>query len=217
MKQMMWCHSLILLVSLVASGLAKDAPNLLDAVKRRDHKALTQLIKAKADVNVTQPDGASALAWAIYLDDQTAAEMLLAAGAKVNTADEYGETPLTLACNNGNLALVQKLLVAGAEVKAARWDGSTALMLAANSGNAAIVKLLIEKGAEVNAKEKTKGQGKPRLTEGTSVSQWVLALFAVDALTNPDDYEHKLSVCETCGVVGFDGEHRGRRGCPAHH
>src|SRR5262245_61543763 len=64
--------------------LAHDAASVLEAVKRRDHKALQALIKAKADVNVAQPDGATALAWAIYLDDQAAAEMLLAAGAKVN-------------------------------------------------------------------------------------------------------------------------------------
>src|SRR5215813_7448700 len=93
--------------------LANDASNLLDAVKRRDHKALKALIEARADVNVAQPDGATALAWSIYLDDQQAAEMLLAAGAKVNTVDEYGETPLTLACGTGNAVLVSKLVAAG--------------------------------------------------------------------------------------------------------
>ena len=72
---------------------ANDPADLLDALKRRDHAALKSLIKAKADVNIAQPDGATALAWAVYLDDQAAAELLLAAGAKVNTADEYGETP----------------------------------------------------------------------------------------------------------------------------
>ncbi|HKC85075.1 MAG TPA: ankyrin repeat domain-containing protein, partial [Blastocatellia bacterium] len=87
-------HCLMLCIIAAAACLAKDVPDLLDAVKRRDHKALKALIKARADVNVAQPDGATALAWAIYLDDQEAAEMLLAAGAKVNTADEYGETPL---------------------------------------------------------------------------------------------------------------------------
>jgi ankyrin repeat protein len=137
---------------------ANGAGTVLDAVKRRDHKALKALIAARADVNATQPDGASALAWAIYLDDQAAAEMLLAAGAKVNTADEYGETPLTLACNNGNVALVQKLVAAGADPKAARWDGSTALMLAANAGKVEIVKLLLERGATINAAENKRQQ-----------------------------------------------------------
>ena len=49
----------------------------LDAVKRRDHKALAAFLKSKADANAAQSDGATALAWAIYLDDTEAAQMLL--------------------------------------------------------------------------------------------------------------------------------------------
>src|SRR5262245_34467346 len=99
------------LVSLVLAGLcclwawaalpALQAParglRVLDAVKRRDEKALTALLKAKADVNAAQADGATALAWAVHLGERGIAEALLAAGAKVDTADEYGETPVTLA------------------------------------------------------------------------------------------------------------------------
>src|SRR5881392_506739 len=70
---------------------------LLDAVKRRDQKAFATLLRAKADVNAAQPDGSTALAWAVYLGQTTMAEALLNAGARANTADEYGETPVTLA------------------------------------------------------------------------------------------------------------------------
>jgi ankyrin repeat protein len=131
---------------------------LIDAVKRRDHRALTALVAASVDVNQAQPDGATALAWAAFLGDDAAAGSLLAAGAKANTADEYGETPLTLACANGDAPLVGKLLQAGADAKAARWDGETALMIAANSGSADAVKMLIDHGADVNAAESRKGQ-----------------------------------------------------------
>jgi ankyrin repeat protein len=86
---------------------------LVDAVKRRDHQAVLSLAAQKADVNGAQPDGATALSWAAYLDDRDSADVLLAAGAKVNVADEYGETPLTLACANGDAELVQKLVKAG--------------------------------------------------------------------------------------------------------
>src|SRR5271156_2508918 len=84
------------------SALAASDLRLLDAVKRRDPKAVTALLQMKVDVNATQPDGATALAWAAYLNETELAEKLLAAGAKPNTADEYGETPLTLACANGD-------------------------------------------------------------------------------------------------------------------
>jgi ankyrin repeat protein len=142
----------------VAATCLCNGLGLIEAVKTRDHKALEAIIKSHADVNVAQPDGATALAWAVFIDDREAAEMLLAAGARVNTADEYGETPLTLACGTGNVALVRRLLAAGANASAARWDGSTALMIAANSGRPEAVKLLIEHGANVNAVEKKKGQ-----------------------------------------------------------
>src|SRR5579859_3780895 len=94
------------------SAFASTDLRLLDAVKRRDHKAVTSLLQARVNVNAAQPDGATALAWAAYLDDADTAGKLLAAGAKPNTSDEYGETPLTLACANGDAALVGKLLAA---------------------------------------------------------------------------------------------------------
>ena len=53
---------------------------LVEALKRRDRKAVTSLLAQHADVNAAQPDGATALSWATYLDDRESAELLLAAG-----------------------------------------------------------------------------------------------------------------------------------------
>src|SRR5262249_6278098 len=106
----------------VAATCLCDGIGLLEAVRTRDHKALEAIIKSHANVNVAQPEGATVLAWAVFIDDREAAEMLLAAGARVDTADEYGETPLTLACGTGNVGLVKRLLDAGATANAARWD-----------------------------------------------------------------------------------------------
>src|SRR5258708_21551887 len=39
------------------------------------------------DVNATQPDGATALAWASYWDDLETADLLIHAGAKPNIAN----------------------------------------------------------------------------------------------------------------------------------
>src|SRR6185295_1927016 len=61
---------------------------LLEAIKRRDRKAVVSLLAQHADVNAAQPDGATALSWALYLDDRESADLLLAAGASVKTADE---------------------------------------------------------------------------------------------------------------------------------
>jgi ankyrin repeat protein len=131
---------------------------LLDAVKRRDQKAFATLLRAKADVNAAQPDGATALAWAVYLDQPAMAEALLKAGAKANTTDEYGETPVTLAAANGDAALVQRLLAAGGNARATRWNGETVLMIAAGAGSLDAVKQLVLHGADVNVADPIKGQ-----------------------------------------------------------
>jgi ankyrin repeat protein len=131
---------------------------VLDAVKRRDQKTFTSLIRAKADLNAAQPDGATALAWAVHLGQRSMAEALLDAGANANTVDEYGETPLTLAAANGDGVLVQRLLEVGAKATSTRWNGETALMIAAGAGSVDAVRHLVLRGADVNAADPRRGQ-----------------------------------------------------------
>jgi uncharacterized protein len=147
-----------LLAILATACFAAGDLRLIEAIKDRNAKAVNSLLSEHVDVNSPQPDGATPLAWAVYLDQEDTVDLLMKAGAEVNTADEYGETPLTLACANGNGAVIRKLLEAGADSNAARWDGETALMLAARSGNAEAVKLLLSKGAKLDAAESRKGQ-----------------------------------------------------------
>ena len=149
---------LLLFAAFATACFASSDLRLIDAIKDRNPKAVNSLLSAHVDVNSPQPDGATPLAWAVYLDQEDTVDLLMKAGAKVNTADEYGETPLTLACANGNGAVIRKLLEAGADSNAARWDGETALMLAARSGNAEAVKLLLSRGAKIDASESRKGQ-----------------------------------------------------------
>jgi ankyrin repeat protein len=131
---------------------------LIDAVKRRDINAANALLARHADVNAALPDGATALAWAVFLDLPDLAAKLMEAGANVNTVGEYGETPLTLALANGDAPLASKLLKAGADPKATRWNGETALMIAAGAGSVEGVKLLLDAGVDVNGAEPRRGQ-----------------------------------------------------------
>jgi len=131
---------------------------LLDAVKRRDDKAFAALLRAKADVNASQPDGATALAWAVHLGERRMAEALLDAGANADTVDEYGETPVTLAAANGDARLVERLITAGGNPKATRWNGETAVMIAAGAGSVDTVRQLARHGADINAAEPRGGQ-----------------------------------------------------------
>jgi uncharacterized protein len=132
--------------------------SLIDAVRRRDDRAFAALLKAKADVNAAQPDGATALAFAVHLGERAMAEALLGAGANPNAADEYGETPVTLAAANGDASLLERLLAARGDARAARWNGETALMIAAGAGSLESLRGLARHGAAVNAAEPRAGQ-----------------------------------------------------------
>lgn len=157
-----WLRALVVVpllwtASLAAAG-AGDDLRLVDAVKKGDHDAVRSLLNARVDVNARQPDGATALAWAVHRDDSQTAELLIAAGADVNTANDYGVSPLSLACVNGSAPMVERLLKAGANPNSALLTGETALMTCARTGSLDAVKSLLARRAEVEAKETRRGQ-----------------------------------------------------------
>ena len=152
---------LLTIVLLAAPGIAAIAPTdsaLIDAVKDQNSRLVATLIAEHVNVNAAQPDGATALSWAAYLDQADVVDLLMRAGTKPNTVDQYGETPLTLASATGDFAVMEKLVAAGADATAARWNGETALMIAARSGTLPGVKLLLAHGAKIDAAESRKGQ-----------------------------------------------------------
>jgi ankyrin repeat protein len=121
---------------------------------KRDTGAVRALVQKKADVNVPQNDGTTALMWAVRYDDLDTADVLIRAGAKVATANRDGATALELAAMNGSAAMLQKLIKAGADPNLSlSKTGDTALMMAARTGNPAALNALIESGANVNARE----------------------------------------------------------------
>jgi ankyrin repeat protein len=132
---------------------AASDQRLIEAVKNRNTAAVRALLKQRIDVNAPQGDGATALHWAVHLNDVDATDLLLRAGARANVANDIGATPLYLACTNRHAVLVEKLLAAGANPNATLLNGETALMTCARTGNAQAVKALLIRGADVNAKE----------------------------------------------------------------
>jgi len=128
-----------------------------DAAMKGDKAAVQTLIRQKADVNLPQADGATAIQWAAYRNDLDIADLLIAAKADVKAPNHDGATPLRLASINGSAPMIQRLLKAGADVNEASSNGETALMFAARNGNPDAVKVLIDNKADVNAKEKLRG------------------------------------------------------------
>jgi ankyrin repeat protein len=131
--------------------------SLADAAQAKDFARVQTLLAQSADVNTPQPDGMTALHWAVQHDETAAVKALLAAGADAKAANRYGVRPLNLACQRGHTANVEMLLAAGADANATLSGGETPLMTAARTGRPGPVKALIARGADVNARER-KGQ-----------------------------------------------------------
>lgn len=148
------------LVPMLAATVVAAEPNrrVADAARARDVKALTAMIRQKADVNVPQSDGATALHWAAHWDDAAMAGQLLSAGARVAALNDYGVMPLFLAATNGSARMIDLLITAGASPNAALPTGETVLMTASRTGRAEAVRALLAKGADVNTRQNSKGQ-----------------------------------------------------------
>jgi ankyrin repeat protein len=127
--------------------------DVADAVMKGDTAAFRKLLTAKADVNVPQVDGATALHWAVYRDDMEAADLLLKAGANVMAVNREGTTPIFMAALYGNPKMIERLIKAGADAKARGPNGETTVMFAARNGNPEAIKVLVAAGVDVNAKE----------------------------------------------------------------
>lgn len=139
-----------------------SGPSLIDVVRHAERgasrAAVEERLSAGADVNGAEPDGTTALHWAIQRDHQDVVQTLLDAGAAVDATNRYGVTPLALAATNGSAPLVNTLLKAGARPDAPSPGGDTPLMLAARTGRLDVLRLLLDAGADVDATEQWKGQ-----------------------------------------------------------
>jgi ankyrin repeat protein len=147
----------------VASFAAPNAdPSLINAVRAGDKAKVASLVQQRADVNAPEPDGTTALMWAVRgsftKDDTAIADALMRAGADVKASNLYGISALYLACQNGNAAMIEKLIKAGADPNATATEGETALMTAARTGVAEAAKVLLDHGAQVDAKETWHGE-----------------------------------------------------------
>ncbi|PZN30895.1 MAG: hypothetical protein DIU71_11195, partial [Proteobacteria bacterium] len=137
---------------IACAALAGQPPELIALVKRGDREAALPLIK-RGKVDAREPDGTSALHYAVYNGDVELVKRLIRARADVNARNDYGATPLAVAAESGNAAIIELLLKAGADVESPNAEGQTALMVVARTGNVEAARLLLRQGADVNARE----------------------------------------------------------------
>lgn len=175
MRRLGW--PLLVVVMAASAAAAAEKPPLIAAVKARDTAAVRALLKP-ANVNETEADGTTALAWAAYQGDDATAAVLLKAGADPDKANVYGVTPLSLACENANVPLVTLLIKGGADPNRARLTGETPLMACINAHAAEGALALIAAGADTNTAEKVDGQTPLMWAAATKQPQIVRALLA---------------------------------------
>ncbi len=130
----------------------------MDAVKAGNIAVVKKTLQLHGDPNAADPDGTTALHWAVQTDRLDLVEALISAGAKVKVTNRWGVTPLALAVTNGNPAITQALLKAGADPRHAVPETGTPLLTAARSGNPDVIKALLAAGVNANEAEETSGQ-----------------------------------------------------------
>ena len=157
-KQTLDAVGAIVLVACIGIGTASAQGSLVAAIRANDVAAVRTLIDKRVEVNAVQPDGTTALHWAVDRDAQEMVRLLIRAGADVKAANRYGATPLWLASLNGNAVIMGMLLEAGADAAAVSAEGETALMVAARTGKLDAVEMLLSRGADPNIKESWRGQ-----------------------------------------------------------
>jgi ankyrin repeat protein len=177
LRAFIWLYA-AMFAPIMARG-ADDA-RLADATERNDSAAVSALLKEGAAVDAAQPDGMTALHWAVYHDNLELARALIAAGADATTSTRYGVRPLNIACTNGNEAIVEMLLAAGADSNGTLPGGETALMTAARTGRIGPLRLLLARGAETNTRE-DRGQTAMMWAAAEGHDEVVEALLAAGA------------------------------------
>ena len=115
---------------------------LLYAAREGCVECAKYLLKAKADINLPDPDGTTPLILALMNMRFNMAAYLVQAGADVNKWDFYGNTPLYVAIDMNTLPR-------GGRPDLPSLDDTTGLQVAA---------MLLEKGADVNAQLKLRPQ-----------------------------------------------------------
>jgi ankyrin repeat protein len=144
--------------ALAADTVTSKDLRLVEAAKARNSAAAVALLSKRVDPNVAEPDGTTALHWAVRYDEVMLVERLLKAGAKADVANRYGVTPISLACESGSAAVVEHLLKAGVSPNATGPLGETALHTCAHTGNVDAAKALLARGAKVDAGDNWRGQ-----------------------------------------------------------
>jgi ankyrin repeat protein len=136
------------------------SPNTIDPIAgepilllalREGSQQVVDVLLARPDLQLelTAPNGNTALMMAAFKHNKAAVHALLTKGAKVNRP---GWSALHFAAASGDEAITRDLLARGAAIDARAPNEQTPLMVAAREGQEACVQALLRAGADVSLK-----------------------------------------------------------------
>ncbi|MBM3677898.1 MAG: hypothetical protein FJW96_08460 [Actinobacteria bacterium] len=144
------------LVTLVIAGCTGDVDDeprpvgLVDAAAAGDGAAIRELLRRGADVNETDPSGATAVAAAAYAGHAAIVRRLVDAGADVDRQDANRSNAFLSTGETGDLAVLEEVLRAKPDLTLTNRFGGTALIPAADRGHVAVVRRLLETEIDVD-------------------------------------------------------------------
>ena len=172
---------------------------LTEAVRRADSTAVRALLNGGADANAPEADGATALHWAVRVDNLELADLLIRGGADAGAVNAFDVAPLWLAAVNGSAGMIELLLDAGADPGTTVAAGETVLMMAARTGRVDAIEVLLARGADVDAVQRD-GQAALMWAATEGHADAVRALAAAGA-----DVEARTLVPENPLRTGLEG------------
>ncbi len=121
----------------------------------KGHEAVVRaLLKAGAEVEVTNSFGSTPLHIAAQNGHLDVISLLLEKKAKVDVKNKFGWSPIHLAAQNGEASVVESLVQVGADVNSAGKYGLTPLDMAAENGEVKVVEFLLAQKAQFDVKNK---------------------------------------------------------------
>lgn len=172
LRQALWPILTLGLVLAASAFAAEPDARLADAAEAQDWDRVAALAREGAGNQAAQPDGMTALHWAVYHNHEPTVRLLIEAKQNVQAVTRYGITPLSIACTLGNPGVVKQLLDAGAKVERKLPGGESPLMLAARTGNAEVLRHLLAHQAPVNVSDRS----------GQTALMWAAAAGHVEAV-----------------------------------
>ena len=116
--------------------------------------AVAKLLEHRANPNLTDVHGNSALFEATKNNHDDVVEMLLKHGAELSMSGILAASSLCQAVDAGDILMLMRLLNAKIQVNASDYDKRTAAHIAASEGNVAALKLLVEAGADLSLEDR---------------------------------------------------------------